>query len=90
MASYGLKIYKISCREELVEKCEYPPLMAYLETFGSTGLKVDQETITKHLSEDGSLFQSPSATSMAYISTGNQKCLNYLNQLVKKCPMEVI
>ncbi|KAI3697982.1 hypothetical protein L6452_31090 [Arctium lappa] len=50
------------------------------------GLKVDQETITKHLSEDGSLFQSPSATAQAYISTGNKKCLDYLISLVQKCP----
>ncbi|KAI3697983.1 hypothetical protein L6452_31092 [Arctium lappa] len=75
-----------SDREELVDKCQYPPLMAYLETFPPTEYKVDQETITKHLSEDGSLFQSPSATAQAYISTGNQKCLNYLMQVVQKCP----
>ncbi|KVI00937.1 Terpene synthase, metal-binding domain-containing protein [Cynara cardunculus var. scolymus] len=72
--------------EELVDKCHHPPLIAYLETFSPTDYKVDQETITKHLSEDGSLFQSPSATAQAYISTGNQKCLNYLIQLVQKCP----
>ncbi|GJU10744.1 retrotransposon protein, putative, ty1-copia subclass, partial [Tanacetum coccineum] len=40
----------------------------------------------KHLSEDGSLFQSPSATAQAYISTRNHKCHEYLVSLVQKCP----
>ncbi|XP_024984527.1 S-linalool synthase-like [Cynara cardunculus var. scolymus] len=72
--------------EAMVDKCHYPPLLAYLETFPSMGLKVDQETITEHLSKDGSLFQSPSATAQAYISTGNKKCLDYLISLVQKYP----
>ncbi|CAI9270106.1 unnamed protein product [Lactuca saligna] len=72
--------------EEMVDKWQYPPLMAYLETFPMTERNVDEETIIKHLREDGSLFQSPSATAQAYLSTGNQKCLNYLISLVQKCP----
>ncbi|KAI3742937.1 hypothetical protein L1987_60636 [Smallanthus sonchifolius] len=36
--------------------------------------------------EDGSLFQSPSATAQAYISTQNHKCLKYLTSLVEKYP----
>ncbi|XP_055828402.1 (E,E)-geranyllinalool synthase [Solanum dulcamara] len=36
--------------------------------------------------EDGSLFQSPSATAQAFMSTGNKKCLEYLMSIVQKCP----
>lgn len=75
-----------SFREEMVDKWQYPPLMAYLETFQMTERNVDEETIIKHLSEDGSLFQSPSATAQAYLSTRNQKCLDYLISLVQKYP----
>ncbi|GKA76900.1 hypothetical protein Tco_0783361 [Tanacetum coccineum] len=73
-------------KEEMVDKWQYPPLLAYLETFQFTMHNVDQQTIVKHLSEDGSLFQSPSATAQAYISTRNHKCLEYLMSLVHKCP----
>ncbi|GJY13172.1 (E,E)-geranyllinalool synthase-like protein [Tanacetum coccineum] len=73
-------------KEEMVDKWQYPPLLAYLETFQFTMHNVDQQTIVKHLSEDGSLFQSPSATAHAYISTRNHKCLEYLMSLVHKCP----
>ncbi|PWA32309.1 geranyllinalool synthase [Artemisia annua] len=72
--------------EEMVDKWQYPPLLAYLETFQFTKHNVDQQTIMKHLSEDGSLFQSPSATAQAYISTRNHKCLEYLMTLVHMCP----
>ncbi|KAI3510368.1 hypothetical protein L1887_17307 [Cichorium endivia] len=72
--------------EEIVDKWQYPPLLAYLETFPFAQHDINQETINKHLSEDGSLFQSPSATAQAYISTGNHKCLGYLTSLVQKCP----
>ncbi|PWA74740.1 geranyllinalool synthase [Artemisia annua] len=70
----------------MVDKWQYPPLLVYLETFQFTKHNVDQQTIMKHLSEDGSLFQSPSATAQAYISTRNHKCLEYLMSLVHKCP----
>ncbi|GKA76902.1 geranyllinalool synthase [Tanacetum coccineum] len=70
----------------MVDKWQYPPLLAYLETFQFTMHNVGQQTIVKHLSEDGSLFQSPSATAQAYISTRNHKCLEYLMSLVHKCP----
>ncbi|KAJ0808596.1 putative alpha-farnesene synthase [Helianthus annuus] len=77
---------KIISMEKIVDKWQNLPLLAYLETLQSTKYHVDQETITMHLSEDGSLFQSPAATAQAYMSTGNQKCLVYLNSLVEKCP----
>nr|XP_043610705.1 (E,E)-geranyllinalool synthase [Erigeron canadensis] len=73
-------------KETTVEKWHQPSLLAYLEVFQSTNYKVDRETIIEHLSEDGSLFQSPSATAQAYIFTGNQKCLEYLISLVQTCP----
>ncbi|KAI3829311.1 hypothetical protein L1987_03431 [Smallanthus sonchifolius] len=77
---------QILCKEEIVDKRLHLPLLAYLETFQSAKYHVDEETITKHLSEDGSLFQSPSATAQAYMSTRNQKCLEYLMSLVENCP----
>ncbi|KAI3677468.1 hypothetical protein L2E82_51682 [Cichorium intybus] len=77
---------QIFSMEEIVDKWQYPPLLAYLETFPFAEHDINQETINKHLSEDGSLFQSPSATAQAYISTGNHKCLGYLTSLVQKCP----
>ncbi|RVW46281.1 (E,E)-geranyllinalool synthase [Vitis vinifera] len=44
------------------------------------------EDIVKHLSEDGSMFQSPSATVCAFITTRNRKCMNYLQALVQRFP----
>nr|QYL01194.1 terpene synthase 4 [Stevia rebaudiana] len=75
---------QILSAEKTVDKSQQLPLLAYLETLEKD--HVDQGTITKHLSEDGSLFQSPSATAQAYISTRNQKCFQYLISLVEKCP----
>lgn len=66
----------------------YPPLISYLESLPSA-YRVDQQIILKNLSEDGSLFQSPSATASAYVATGNLKCLNYLKSLVQSCPTGV-
>ncbi|RVX08508.1 (E,E)-geranyllinalool synthase [Vitis vinifera] len=45
-----------------------------------------KEDIVKHLSEDGSMFQSPSATVCAFITTRNRKCMNYLQALVQRFP----
>nr|GEU66338.1 geranyllinalool synthase [Tanacetum cinerariifolium] len=82
----GMMKRRKAFREEMVDKWQYPPLLAYLETLQFTVHNVDQQTIMKHLSEDGSLFQSPSATAQAYISTRNPKCHEYLMSLVHKCP----
>ncbi|KAL3741894.1 hypothetical protein ACJRO7_017380 [Eucalyptus globulus] len=71
-------------REELVDKNQYCPLLSYLEALPST-YKISHETILKHLDSDGSLFQSPSATSRAYLSTGNEACLAYLQSLASNC-----
>ncbi|WJZ96336.1 hypothetical protein VitviT2T_015030 [Vitis vinifera] len=72
-------------REELVDKYHYPPLLSYLETL-PLWYGIDEEDIVKHLSEDGSMFQSPSATVCAFITTRNRKCMNYLQALVQRFP----
>lgn len=36
--------------------------------------------------EDVSLFQSPTATAQAFMSTRDKKCLEYLISIVQKCP----
>lgn len=61
------------------------PLLAYLESLPNYVLN-QKDQILKHLSEDGSLFQSPSATAQAFMATGNQKSLEYLMSIVHKCP----
>ncbi|KAH9796845.1 (E,E)-geranyllinalool synthase [Citrus sinensis] len=70
--------------EELVGKNHYPPLLAYLEALPPL-YDAHQEQIAKRLSFDGSLFHSPSATARAYMATGNDKCLAYLQSLVQTC-----
>ncbi|XP_059635113.1 (E,E)-geranyllinalool synthase-like [Cornus florida] len=71
--------------EEFVDKYHYPPLLSYLEALPST-YDIDQEDVVMHLNvSDGSLFQSPSATAYAYMTTGNQKCMGYLVSLVRRC-----
>ncbi|KAI6703821.1 hypothetical protein NL676_012957 [Syzygium grande] len=71
-------------REELVDKNQYYPLLSYLEALPRT-YKISHETILKHMDGDGSLFQSPSATSSAYLATGNEECLAYLQSLASNC-----
>ncbi|KAG8391624.1 hypothetical protein BUALT_Bualt01G0206700 [Buddleja alternifolia] len=71
--------------EELVNKSQYyPPLISYLETLPSS--TYHNHLIEKHLSSDGSLFQSPSATARAFMITGNVKCLKYLQSLLQTFP----
>ncbi|KAG8385583.1 hypothetical protein BUALT_Bualt03G0060300 [Buddleja alternifolia] len=71
--------------EELVNKSQYyPPLISYLETLPSS--TYHNHLIEKHLSCDGSLFQSPSATARAFMITGNVKCLKYLQSLLHTFP----
>lgn len=65
-------------------KNHYPPLLAYLEALPPL-YDAHQEQIAKHLSFDGSLFHSPSATARAYMATGNDKCFAYLQSLVQTC-----
>ncbi|XP_021294504.1 (E,E)-geranyllinalool synthase [Herrania umbratica] len=69
--------------EELTDG-PYPPLLSYLEALPSL-YAINEEDITMHLSDDGSLFQSPSATARAFMATGNKECLAYLQSLVRRC-----
>ncbi|KAI3439934.1 uncharacterized protein J3R85_004058 [Psidium guajava] len=71
-------------REELVDQNQYYPLLSYLEALPPI-YEVSHESILKHLDSDGSLFQSPSATSSAYLATGNEECLAYLQSLASNC-----
>lgn len=68
-----------------MDKYHYPPLLSYLEALPSW-YALDKEDIVKHLSEDGSIFQSPSATARAFIITGNTKCMTNLQALVERFP----
>nr|QEV81852.1 terpene synthase 13 [Prunella vulgaris] len=64
----------------------FPPVAAHLEALPST-YKIDPEDIiTKYISSDGSLFQSPSATAKAFMSTSNIHSLHYLQSLLHKFP----
>jgi geranyllinalool synthase len=47
---------------------------------------VNEKDICKNLSEDGSLFQSPSATAKAFMLYGNKECLTYLQSMAQRCP----
>ncbi|POO03632.1 (E,E)-geranyllinalool synthase [Trema orientale] len=70
--------------ERLVEtKGHHPPLLSYLEALPSS-YNLDEEDIIKNLCDDGSLFQSPSATARAFMATGNTNCLCYLQSLVQR------
>ncbi|OMO76497.1 hypothetical protein CCACVL1_15623 [Corchorus capsularis] len=70
--------------EELVDSSKCPPLLSYLEALPSS-YEISEEDITMNLSGDGSLFQSPAATARAFMATGNEECLAYLQSLVGKC-----
>lgn len=69
-----------------MDKCQNPPLLAYLEALPAS-YEIDQDEIIKYLmlSNDGSLFQSPSATASAFMITGNKQCMAYLRSLVQRC-----
>ncbi|XP_028095683.1 (E,E)-geranyllinalool synthase-like [Camellia sinensis] len=69
----------------LVDNYHYRPLLSYLEALPSTS-DIDRQVIVKQLSEDGSLFQSPSATAYAFVATKDRKCKEYLQSLVRRCP----
>ncbi|CAA7029667.1 unnamed protein product [Microthlaspi erraticum] len=63
------------------------PLLAYLEVLPSKLYAEIQKDIVEKLNQqDGSLFQSPSATAAAFMLTHNKKSLAYLQSLVKRCP----
>ncbi|KAI9121580.1 hypothetical protein K1719_008613 [Acacia pycnantha] len=63
----------------------YPPLLSYLEALPQS-FAISTEDILNNMSDDGSLFQSPSATVKAFMVTGKQECLIYLQSLAQRCP----
>ncbi|XP_039051095.1 S-linalool synthase-like [Hibiscus syriacus] len=70
--------------EELVGNQYYPPLLSYLEALPST-YDICEQDITMNLSGDGSLFKSPAATGRAFMATGNEMTLSYLQMVVGRC-----
>ncbi|OIV91766.1 hypothetical protein TanjilG_26619 [Lupinus angustifolius] len=83
--------YISRCRESYLNKEEavgnlhyYPQLLSYLEALPRC--YVSEEDISNNLSKDGSMFQSPSASAKAFMVTGNQECLTYLQSLAQKFP----
>ncbi|XP_057510703.1 (E,E)-geranyllinalool synthase-like [Actinidia eriantha] len=74
--------------EECTDEHHYPPLLSCLEALPYT-CDINGELTAKYLREDGSLFQSPSATARAYMVTGERKCMEYLLSCVRKCPRGV-
>ncbi|TKY71584.1 (E,E)-geranyllinalool synthase [Spatholobus suberectus] len=90
-ASRETMLYIFSCRESFLNKEElegdlhcYPPLLSYFEALPSSF--VSEEDIYRHLSSDGSIFQSPSATAKAFMTFGNKECFTYLQSLAQRCP----
>ncbi|XP_028796345.1 (E,E)-geranyllinalool synthase-like [Neltuma alba] len=82
--------YIFSCRQKFINKerlvgHHFPPLLLYLEALPPS-FAISTEEISKNLSVDGSLFQSPSATAKAFIVTGKKECLVYLQSLAQRCP----
>nr|AAD19840.1 linalool synthase 2 [Clarkia breweri] len=73
----------ILLREELSDKTQYAPLLMFLEALPPSYVKLDDlnQYLERNLGNDGSLYQSPSATARAYMATGNTKCLSYLKSL---------
>ncbi|KAL8460390.1 hypothetical protein ACS0TY_032067 [Phlomoides rotata] len=88
IANIFLKRHHILQMQEIVEEesLYFPPLLSHFETLPPSYYYDRQETVKQHLSSDGSLFQSPSATAHAFLSTGNIDCLKYLQSLLLKFP----
>ncbi|GAB4831250.1 hypothetical protein Ancab_005264 [Ancistrocladus abbreviatus] len=76
---------KILQREQIIDKYEHPPLLSYLEALPSWYCSFDEESIVSSLNEDGPVFQSPSAAAYAFIVTGHDRCMAYLQTLVQAC-----
>ncbi|RVX08509.1 (E,E)-geranyllinalool synthase [Vitis vinifera] len=74
--------------EELVDKYHYPPLISYLEALPSW-YDISREDIVKHLSDDGSIFQSPSATAHAFMVSGRKSVWPTFNLFFKDALLEV-
>ncbi|KAF7803511.1 (E,E)-geranyllinalool synthase [Senna tora] len=84
--------YIFKCRQNILNKEKLvgehngtPLLLSYLEALPPS-YGVSEEDILNNLSDDGSLFNSPSATAKAFMATGNKGCLSYLQSLAQRCP----
>ncbi|ONK75295.1 uncharacterized protein A4U43_C03F15370 [Asparagus officinalis] len=66
--------------------CQYLPIELYLEALPTSYIEANyNQILTKYRNEDGSLFQSPSATAFAFIATGDISCMAYLENMLKRC-----
>ncbi|KAJ8616318.1 hypothetical protein MRB53_035690 [Persea americana] len=66
-----------------------PPLIYYYEALPSTYKMENCMEVVRHLSADGSLFQSPSATASAFMDTKDKRCQDYLESMVQRCGFSV-
>ncbi|KAK1284709.1 S-linalool synthase [Acorus calamus] len=78
------KILETWEEEQLSQKGYHPPLETYLEALPITSFEVER-VLKEYQSQDGSLFQSPSATARAYIISGDDRCMHYLQSMVRRC-----
>ncbi|XP_072951027.1 (E,E)-geranyllinalool synthase [Typha angustifolia] len=62
-----------------------PSLALYLEALPETYKESHEQILAQQSSEDGSLFQSPSATASAFLITKNRGFMMYLKSLVRTC-----
>ncbi|PON84631.1 S-linalool synthase [Trema orientale] len=81
----GLEI-DFSNDSTLVKQHEYhPSLKTYIEALPKKNNNNSENEVSFHQSEDGSVFQSPAATAYAFMMTGNEIFLAYLEEVVKIC-----
>ncbi|MQL74191.1 hypothetical protein Taro_006552 [Colocasia esculenta] len=71
------------------EHC-YFPLASYLEVLPAEFVGFDcGGIVASNQADDGSLFQSPSATAFAFMATGDERCRAYLDALVAESSLGV-
>ncbi|PON80600.1 S-linalool synthase [Parasponia andersonii] len=61
----------------------HPSLETYIEALPKKNNNNSENEVSFHQSEDGSVFQSPAATAYAFMMTGNEIFLAYLEEVVK-------
>ncbi|XP_047323971.1 S-linalool synthase-like [Impatiens glandulifera] len=81
-----LKRQQILDSKCIVEQNDCSSFLPYLEAILLSYDQVDMGIITKQIGYDGSLYKSPSATAQAFLATGDQRCLKYLQSLVQNFP----
>ncbi|KAL8103448.1 hypothetical protein AgCh_027869 [Apium graveolens] len=71
-------------REKVDDRNEHPsPIMLSCAEALLSACDIDKLHVVKNLSEDGSLFHSPSASAAAYMATGHPAVLKYLESVVQ-------